>query len=303
MFNLGYKEVVLNSALDASNINGTTDITIPGYATKLEKSKFKLVGGGTYAFATMHAAAVAGTASVVTVANTATIAGGGTLVAGDAVEVKVTLRSMRNSSDFARDFIKGGKTIVFSSTLVASGGTLVNNIATAVAAGYKSMFGSGNGEEFISVTAATANSVFTSNYDHVEITKVEYKLLDVSDPLPANTFVEVGSASTFALPVGKGSWVEESRRFATPQNVMPYNVQHGGNSQGVDVRGWYDAYSFEVEAPLSGWAPHEYVDHSHVSAEMATQNLKYVIYALRTTAPGGTEAVGSLVKQLDTFFA
>ena len=85
--------------------------------------------------------------------------------------------------------------------------------------------------------------------------------------------------------------------MATFENIAPYAQQHGGNSQGVDVRGTYTQYYFTAtddSNPKAGWASHEYVDHSFVQADMPSQPRKYVIYA--------NEAAGDLITELDLVF-
>jgi hypothetical protein len=96
--------------------------------------------------------------------------------------------------------------------------------------------------------------------------------------------------------LGLGKFIEESRRMATAANVMPYEQSHGGNDQGIDVRGKYTQYFFTAsqDSTKPGWESHEFVDHAHVNADMLTQDRKYVIYA--------NEADVDLIAELDKVF-
>ena len=295
MFNLGYKEVVLNSDNGVYMQDGK--LVIEGYGTfasaqlvgaKLKKAAEPAVGE------VVDFAIPAGIVPPVDAWGNARV-----LAIGDVFECRATFRSMRNVSTHARDFIIDGKTLVWMSAPIA--GVLQADIATAIAAGLAlAVDGGGFGHEFekvFEVVASTDDLEFTiqPGFEYITMKAVEIKFA-TSGGAKGIDLVKAAPSTVGNAGVGLGKWVEESRRMATPQNVMPYAQQHGGNSQGVDVRGMYTTYTFDFNGETTdGWASHEYVDHAYVSAAMGSKPTHYVVY--------GNEANAALLGLLDFLVA
>ena len=292
MFNLGYKEVVLNSLGDITG--DAMGIVIPGYGTFNASQIANPVQ-------TPAQDAIAEKSSyTVVVPPYAPDAWGNihTIAPGDVFEVKATFRSMRNVGSQARDFIMDGKTIIWQS--VPIGLNTPAGISAAVVEGYNLAIGNGGfGHNFeqafkLEDGAATLDFEFLPGFEYLAMKKVELKL----SMSGGTTFISLDRAGFLegSAGIGLGKWVEESRRMATEYNVMPYAVQHGGNSQGVDVRGKYKTYMFDFQGEdNNGWKSHDFVDHSFVNAEMESKPVHYVIYA--------NEADADLLAILDSFIA
>jgi len=274
MFNLGYKEVVLNSL---GEITGDANvINIPGYG----KIKHGQISNPVQ---TASAPAVQELTSWTAVIPSMPVDAWGKphiFVKGDVFEVEIKLRSLRNVSSIARDFIVDGKSIVFQSTPVLTADEA--GIAAAIDLGATLAVQSLNEIETYFSTNANGAEVeleVAKGMEHIFIKSVSIKLV-AHGGLPFTQLVQ-SSITAGSVGVGLGKFIEESRRMATKENVMPYAQNHGGNDQGVDVRGTYKAYTFDFqgEDTGTGWESHEYVDHSYVNAAMASKPTHYVIYA------------------------
>ncbi|MCK5788369.1 MAG: hypothetical protein KAH32_05195 [Chlamydiia bacterium] len=279
MFNLGYKEIVLNSLGDITD-DGSGNLSIPGYGVfnstnSQDISALKAIpaAGEVSTFAVP-----AGIVPPVDAWGNARL-----LAIGDVFECQATFRSMRNVSSHARDFIMDGKTLVWMSTPIATADEA--GIAMAIDEGITlAVAGGGFGHEFEQVFDLADNGAdleFTikPGFEYIEMKKVAIKYATAGGAKPIDLKKVVVSAGEAGLGLGK--WLEESRRMGTAENVMPYAQSHGGNDQGIDVRGMYATYMFEFQGENlgNGWASHEYVDHSYVNAEMSSKPVHYVIYA------------------------
>ena len=313
MFNLGYKEVVLNSAA------GVKWVDIDGVETAVIANVDAVVIEGYGAFPpvvpetkiTPPARAIQEEKTWTVVApSMPTDAWGGaqTLAIGDVIEVEVKIRSLRNVGSIARDFIVDGKSIIFQSIPLAA--ITAAGIATAIQAGYELFMGNATStgrfatDERYFTLAASGDTVVTTvekGLEHVFIKSVGIKVVK-SGGLPFTMLALEAGAVEGSVGTGLGKFIEESRRMGTAENVMPYAQSHGGNSQGIDVRGMYTTYFFTAiddSSPKSGWASHEYVDHSYVNAAMESKERKYVIYAWTELAADGQVIPNDLNALLD----
>jgi len=273
MFNLGYKEIVLNT-LDGVSITPSGDVLrVQGYGT------FKNTDA---AFIANHSVVMAEAATAETKQFEVTIPNG--VVAGDAIEVNFVIRSMRNSSDFARDFITDGKTFVWATRKLNA--IDADSIAAAIVTGWDDMVGKHPEMEVYFKLKAIGSNVEVKaaiGYEFISLKSMSIKHVPVVKTVEA-VFIPLAEDTTATVDgnpgLGLGKFLEESRRMATAQNVMPYAQQHGGNSQGIDVRGKYTAYQFEAleDSTAPGWESHDFVDHSYVQANMSSKARKYVMY-------------------------
>jgi len=266
MFNLGYKEVVLNKLGDVKADKGV--LTIPGYG-KFEHSNLSNIKK-------TPAEAAKGEVSTYAVVPPAGIQ------VGEAVNVTVNIDSMRQKGSQARDFIKHGKKVVFQSMPLTA--VTADAIAKAIADGFKAFVANNMQSEFTFGMSfdAKAKKLGIQIYPGFEDNTVKYVQISrtaPSDNLPiilAKTVTTKGNEG-----VGLGKFIEESRRMATAANVMPYAQSHGGNDQGIDVRGKYTTFVFDYQGENAGngWESHDYVDHAYVNAAMHSKPAHYVIYA------------------------
>ncbi|MCK5788268.1 MAG: hypothetical protein KAH32_04690 [Chlamydiia bacterium] len=301
MFNLGYKEVILNSG------NGVTG----------DSSVLSIEGYGTFKQGQTSNPIVTPSEDAVGEESKWDIIAPPHLVIGDSIEVVIDIRTSREIGDLARDFITDGKKIIFQSTNLT--GLSVADIEMAISEGW-ALFVERNSlsEWYINVEPYTIgagtdgilgteddvinilkddaiNIEVLPKYEHVTVKSVRIKRSAVCVGA-TNCFIKLKKEVTVEgnEGVGLGKWLEESRRMSTPQNSMAYSASHGGNSQGVNVRGKYKTYSFDFDGEDSaGWRSHEYVDHSYVNAEMTSKPTHYVIYA--------NESDTELISILDAF--
>jgi len=269
MFNLGYKEIVLNSK-GGITVDAGKSINIPGYlrlkAGQVSNYKKTPAEDAKVQEITFTVAALSG------------------IAVGDGVEVVINFDSTRELSDQARDFIKHGKKIVFQSAPVATADA--KGMAKAIFDGWVAFKNQRPLSEFYFDVLDPAGKAelkvkVLPGYEHITITDAKVKRA-VPCTGAENCFVDLKVAKNVEGYEGHGlgKFIEESRRMATPQNVMPYAQQSGGNSQGIDVRGKYTMYLFDAKLEdVDGWQSHEYVDHAYVNAAMNSKPSHFVIYA------------------------
>ena len=76
-----------------------------------------------------------------------------------------------------------------------------------------------------------------------------------------------------------GWQIEAGRKLGTFVNSYPYSQQHGGNSIGVDLEAVYKEYNVVSDEPINAnWEGPEFVKHDYISADMPTRKFLYVIY-------------------------
>jgi len=277
MFNLGYKEVLLNS---------DEGVTLDGDVLKIK---------GYGAFDKTKAAPITDKPSQPPAKSqkefdTGTIPG---LASGDSLSVVLTYKSMRNISSQARNYIEDGKKIAFSTAPIvgtgASGEVTAADAATAIMTAYDAMFNrSGVEEQVIELYTTHPSPVYAlkamavqTYAGFIEIDYMEVKVIQATktrDVVPYR--LTEGGVVKSASGHGQGKFLEESRRMGTFLNSAPYQAQIGGNSQGIDVRGTYRMVAFEIDLEdINGWESHEYVDHSYVNADTSSKSVRMVIYA------------------------
>jgi hypothetical protein len=270
MFNLGYKEVVLN---DVTYTTFDADaLDIKGFA--------KLLAEGVSIFHAVRAQEKASQKVTYAVNIVPSL--------GEVFNVVIPLEAYgRSRSDFARDFINDGEKITFQSTAVE--GTAPADVAKAIVDGYNlAMAHFNDAAKLIDISLATGG--FT-----VETTEEGQGLFLVTDDSMPRKRVKVQSANrmdgavnypaatedvAFNPGVGQGQWVEESRRFADWLNIRPYGENIQGNSLGIDVYGSYTTFYIEAskDSNPAEWESHEFLKHAYVSAKMDSKPRRYVIY-------------------------
>ena len=244
MFNLGYKEVVLNN-LDGVTGDGTgggENIIIEG-------------------FGQLNAAPIASLAPSDPIAE---IADWTTLpTVGDYVDVKIVMKKIRTdqretiyfyaASPSATDIIGGYNVWQKNHPELEPKLSLAGSLTTKMLPGFESW----------NVTDVFIRPAY---YNAVGNSTAEYRLLKA-------VTIE-GSEG-----IGQGWQIEASRKLGTFVNSYPYGQQHGGNSIGVDLEAGYKEYNYSIaEAINIDWKSPEYAKHDFVNANMPTEDFNFVVY-------------------------
>ena len=279
MFNLGYKEIVLNE-LDGVVIDAER-FMIPGYAN--------LLASGTTSFKMENGRPAVAQGMIFTVPGDGgnTTAGTALGAIGDVYNVVISLDEYtnRNRSDFARDFIVDGEKIVFQSTPMKAATN--DAAAEAIIEGFNlwvSKFT--NAATVMEISAGTAANRFLVQMTKEGITlllkRIDPVVIQLANPMDNKKIAlnTAGNPSVFSRGRGQGRLIEESRRMATWENIRVYGENIGGNSLGIDVHGFYTQYFITCvdDSNPSGWEDHEYVKHGYVQASMKSKPRNYVIY-------------------------
>ena len=279
MFNLGYKEIVLNE-LDGVVIDAER-FMIPGYANLLASgtTSFKLDRG--------RPANAQGMIFTVPGDDGNTTAGTALGAVGDVYNVVISLEeyTSRNRSDFARDFIIDGERIVFQSTPMKAATN--DAAAEAIIEGFNLWVSKFNNAALVLEISADA----AANRFLIQMTKegltlllkpIDPVVIQLANPMDNKRIVlpTGGNPEVFSRGRGQGQLIEESRRMATWENIRVYGENIGGNSLGIDVHGFYTQYFITCvdDSNPSGWEDHEYVKHGYVQASMKSKPRNYVIY-------------------------
>jgi len=277
MFNLGYKEIVLN---DVSYTKLDQDaFGIDGFAT--------LAASGVTRFYAERAQKKAPQETAYSIPGDSGSIGVGTVLgaSGDVYNVVIYVEEYsRNRSDFARDFIIDGERLSFQSAPMKAATN--DALADAIIEGFNLAAAHfTNAAQIIKLKAGAAantfNVVMTKEGEDLIIDSFKGVTIQKANPMdqPATKLTEQ-SIVGFNPGKGQGSWVEESRRMATLNNIRPYGENQQGNSLGVDVHGEYTTFFIEAKEDSSptGWESHEYLKHGYVQAKMDSKPRRYVLY-------------------------
>jgi len=293
MFNLGYRQVVLNNLADVEAITAATGVatgiaavvtdyvSIPGFG------KFVVRAAATDAATNWAADAVAATRAKVTVTGPAAT------LAGNAYNVRIFFTATeRPLSEIFPERGSGG--LMYQSGILAANDKLGDAlVAGAVVGNFNDIIGT-------FTNSGTANNfIFEMNagYEGINVERIEITNAADADARPTNlAFVNTVLGT---VGVGLGKQVEAEVRNATFDNVDPYGIQFGGN-QAVDVRGTYATLKFSMAAQEDspGWEPHAPLGREDANVATSYANRDYIMYvntALLTAGvvatPGG-QSVG-----------
>ena len=86
--------------------------------------------------------------------------------------------------------------------------------------------------------------------------------------------------------VNLGKQIEAEVRNATYDNIDPYGIQSGGNSQGVDVRGTYTEVHWSSAAPLNEFEPHAMTGYGDANTETVHGATDQSVYCNEGTGMG-----------------
>ena len=259
MFNLGYREVIINSGAvitAGTNEAGAATVKIEGFG------EFEAAVTAPNNFKTAGAAAAAG---VYTLADSAPAT---TYVAGTAYIVKIQIKGPRLLSEI---YPRNWDTLVFQTL----------PLATADFAGFSAALAGGSVSQdlamigdIIKVTDAggVPTITFQPGYEGVELVKAF--LIDGS----AEALLPATATTAPTEGIGTGKQLEAEVRNATFDNIDPYGIQFGGNTA-VDVRALYTTYSFSQMPDLNDWGAHEMLGYGDANTETMYGAVKFIVYA------------------------
>ena len=246
MFNLGYKEVILNK------INGEIVYNLNGYQTIAGYGKFE----------TSKVTENVEQSSVDKAGEVASWALSDLSSVADALQVKVFLVNSRSGAK---------ENIIFDAASTS---------AADIIGGYThwTQVYEGNDPK-ITITGSLTTTVLPGyedwEVDNFYVTPVVYADLDSRQ---APRFLEKTVVTEGNPGLLYGHQLEESRRFGTFANTNPYSEHEGGNSQGIVMDGRYTAFYIKYENDEE--KNHEYVKHGFINAEMHMKDYSFVVYVL-----------------------
>ena len=245
MFNLGYKEVILN------NLDGVTTGTVAG--------TIDIAGFGMVVKADMVGSAPVAPASEV--ADWTTLP-----TVGDLMDVKIVTK--RIETDYK-------ETIHFTALGVTGG-----DVDTAFRK-WKDTYDQHIAVVSVGGTGTTVTTTIKAGSEMYFIDSVFVRVIDKTNIENAQPEERLVKAITNEGDPGKGQgWqIEASRKLGTFVNSNPYGQQHGGNSIGIDLEAQYKEYNVtSSESVNTGWAKDEYVKHDFINADTVAKDFRFVIY-------------------------
>jgi len=136
---------------------------------------------------------------------------------------------------------------------------------------------------------------FVEGYEGVGIAKISMTNADDQDN--KETFLVTTETQAPSEGIGLGKQIETDVRNAVWDNIDPYGIQFGGNTA-VDVRAKYKTIYFEMPSTpatsTKGWEPHAARGYGDAQTEATYGNVKYVAFvneASAVAAAGLIEAI------------
>ena len=261
MFDLGYKQIVINSDAVVKVVGAET--IIEGFG------KFE-TGKGENKFSIASSPAVAGVYAVTGPAAT---------LAGDSYDVRIYFTGAPRI--LSEIFSGGGSNYSDSGQLmVRQSGVLgaADTLGLAMAASFIDGFD----DSVIKISDDGANDftiTFQPGYEGLGVSKVT--IIESKDYSSGQVFLDVATTTEGTEGWGNGKQVEAEVRNATFDNIDPYGIQFGGNTA-VDVRGKYQTIKWEMPSDPAtatmGWEPHADRGYGDAQTQASYGNVKYVAY-------------------------
>ena len=274
MFNLGYKQVIINSEDDVTD-TGAAGINIKGFGTFLpvntadgESNAAEDAALGKYSVAEPTVPAPP--------------------VNGDIWSIKFKVGAAEGNDRTLSEMFSYGE--ILSMEVRITRGTLMASLVDVD----DSMAG-------IIAYASPTEVVFQPGYEGYALLSAEViKVSDVVDgtlsqpALTAENLV-VTEVDAPSIGVGLGKLLEAEVRNATFDNIDPYGIQFGGSSA-VDVRGKYTTHIFSSKAPSTapGWARHDFTGYGDVNTHNVQEGAMFIVYVNEVTAPNANILVATL---------
>jgi len=286
MFNLGYKQIIINSN-DAVTVDGTI-INIAGFGSFDPAQRFVSVPAAVPPNKWKAPAVDAAVGKY-----TVTVPGGAA-IAGNAYNVKVYFSGAPRIlselfSGGGGSFGDAGEIMTFQSSRLAAVDTLGLHLeGSATVAGAIIPDFNDSILKFVADGANFKMEVMPG-YEGIGIAKVSITNADDQDN--TETFLAMTVDQEPTEGIGTGRQIEAEVRNATFDNIDPWGVQFGGNSS-VDVRGKYTTYYWEMKASqkgMGGWEPHDMLGYGDANTETLYGSVKFIAYVneASATAAGG----------------
>lgn len=284
MFDLGYKQIVINSSSvvtttdDGGNPATITGVTIEGFGTFDPLETGARLGTEYAGFKAASSPAVAGEYSV--------DISGLDLADGASYDIKVNFsRAGRPLSELFPSY--GGEIKIIQYTVVDA--TDLSKSKVSVIDGFDDKIFTA------SVIPTGIKIIFNPGYEGIGIQKISgiesTSTTDEFKNLLFNVDVEPSEG------VGLGKLIEAEVRNATFDNIDPYGIQFGGNSA-VDVRGKYTTimwYAKAAKPGMGGWEPHALRGYGDANTESLYEPVKFVAYVNEASASDVISAIETLI--------
>lgn len=274
MFNLGTKQVVINSS---SNVTEQPSAAgLPGVIT--------IAGFGSFTIPTPASAATRGgkvSVAVSAVAGVYTITATTATPATKSYDLVLGLRSSRMVSEIFTD----GDVFTFQSVKGAA------NLGSAFAGGQIAGFN----DKILKFSGTTSIVItFQPGYEGVVIESVALRESAADD-----VDVPITSAVTTTAPYeghGLGRHIEEEVQNATFENLDPYGSKRGNET--VDVRGKYtEVYWLCIaeDDDSPGWAPHHFLGYGDVNTDTVYGPRAFTAYVNEASGAAAIALLNKLV--------
>lgn len=292
MFNLGFKQIVINSdavVVETLSSSGAAsgdplEVAIEGFGT------FYTGPGNEGGTSTAPVAPVLGTGTITFDTSAAAV--------GDVLDVRITLKG---APRILSEIFSGGNGSYGDSGQVLAYQTMpLTAVSTGGVALAAAIIPDFNDKILTFVGAAdVATYTFGAGYEGLNIAKVEVLLVKAYADVPTT------GTNTGTEGIGQGKQVEAEVRNATFDNIDPYGVQFGGNSA-VDVRGqyqtiyWKTANDTIIGDPTfvdqtSGWKNHDHLGYGDANTDATYNPREYIAYVnvLATAALASIEKLAN----------
>ncbi|MCK5787962.1 MAG: hypothetical protein KAH32_03115 [Chlamydiia bacterium] len=280
MFNLGYKQIVINSdaVVVETNADGTA-VTTPGTTGNLINiegfGKFAI--GSSPAASSIDATAGAAVAPAVGVVTPALPTFASAVAVGDVIDVVVKFAEAPRLLSEAFPY---GEKIAMQSVVTTSANTA--GFLLGLAATIKANF-----NDILAVSGSTL--VFKAGYEGLNVKSIEVTDEDGESGFMALTVGTVGTEGA-----GNGKQIEAEVRNATFDNLDPYGVQFGGNSM-PDVRATYTMVKWVAQPDLNGWGAHEMLGYGDANTKAAYAPVEFVAYCNDVSATGAVALIDAII--------
>ena len=271
MFNLGFKQIVINSnsVVKAYTAADTSFATPVIGAAVVEGSIVKIDGFGSFVVPALVEDAAVPAFGTTTVSSPAAVGIYTAVIAGfdSAKKYDIELKA-KNARDVAGIYTgHSGDIWTFQTGAGASFGL-------AAAAGQIAGFN----DNLVKFSASGADLVITFQAGlegmTLESLEVLESVAEVSMPI---TSIAITQAPSYG--VGLGKMIEEEVMNSTGANLDPYGFPVGGKDGPVDVRGTYTEVYWKSAAPMNGFEPHAMTGYGDANTEtnhVGTEQIAYL---------------------------
>jgi len=277
MFDLGYKQIVINSDSVVEDIGGGV-IKIEGFGTFDPADS--IVGEGFNEVA------------VVPVAGNGTITGPVGALAGDVFDVQITLKG---APRILGEIFSGGSGGYGDSGQILAFQTMPLTADDMFGEALELSIIEGHNDKILTFTAAgnDADYVFTDGYEGLNIAKVEVAKSVPMTSATAFIDMQVSGGDTGTEGYGNGKQVEAEVRNATWDNTDSYGVQFGGSTS-VDVRGKYTTIMWKQQPDINGWEAHANLGYGDAQTVTTYGPVKFIAFCNEASAANAAVLIDTL---------